>query len=169
MSLSSLAYVSSAVHKLDDEELSELLVDARAFNAREGVTGGLLHHDGSFFQYIEGPPEGLQRVYERIRHSNKHKGMIELFHHDIESRVFSVWHMGFAEAPRTLLQQLANAQWLSALPSLQASPSQSDGLAFLLSFWSSVDRRVPQCGLTLPSGMSTSGLRPIAVAPHVER
>jgi hypothetical protein len=136
MPLSSLAYVSSAVHKLNDEELSELLIDARAFNAREGVTGALLHHDGSFFQYREGPSQGLERVYERIRHSSKHKGIIELCHQDIESQVFSVWHMGFAEATRTLLQELANAQWLSAVPSLQASPSKPDGLALLLRFWS---------------------------------
>jgi len=136
MTLASLAYVSSAVRKLNDEELSELLANARVFNAREGVTGALLHHDGSFFQYIEGPPEGLARVYGRIRRSSKHKGIIELFQQDVESRIFSVWHMGFAQAPRALVQELANAQWLSAVPSLQTSPSKSDGLKLLLGFWS---------------------------------
>jgi len=136
MTLASLAYVSSAVRKLNDEELSELLANARVFNAREGVTGALLHHDGSFFQYIEGPPEGLACVYGRIRRSSKHKGIIELFQQDVESRIFSVWHMGFAQAPRALVQELANAQWLSAVPSLQTSPSKSDGLKLLLGFWS---------------------------------
>ena len=136
MHLAALAYVSTAVRPLSTEDLEALLVEARDFNQREQVTGALLHHDGSFFQYIEGPPDGLNRVYERIRSSSMHKGLVELIHHRIEKREFSTWHMAFAEAPGSLLQQLAHSQWADTVPSLQDNASSSAGLALLLAFWS---------------------------------
>ncbi|MEO7850848.1 MAG: BLUF domain-containing protein [Rubrivivax sp.] len=140
MELTALAYVSTAVRRLGDEELEALLFDARNCNQREQVTGALLHHDGSFFQYIEGPSEGVTRVYARIQRSSKHKGLIKLIQGRIDQRYFSEWHMAFAEAAGTLLQQLANSRWITALPSLQDGAAKSSGLALLLGFWSRTRR-----------------------------
>ena len=54
--LVSLSYVSSAVRKLDDHELLEVLRVARKNNERLGVTGMLLYHDGNFMQILEALP-----------------------------------------------------------------------------------------------------------------
>ena len=140
MDLVALAYVSTATGPLSTADLEALLVDARSVNQHEQVTGALLHHDGSFFQYLEGPPEGVKRVYERILSSRKHTGLIELIHAPIQERHFAQWHMGVAEAPGTLLQKLANSQWASTLVSLRVSRLPPAGVALLLDFWSRAGR-----------------------------
>lgn len=149
MSLSALAYVSTAVRQLNEDALQALLVDARAFNAREDVTGALLHHDGGFFQYLEGPPAGLARVYDRIKRSRQHTGVFEFFRHAVEARVFSSWHMGFAQTPKAVLTALAQARWMASVAELQTGPQQPgqpgqsdrpEGLSLLLSFWSDARR-----------------------------
>jgi len=45
------------------------------------------------------------------------------------------WHMGFAEAPQSLVQQLSQAQWQRDLPWLEDEIASSPGLEHLLSFW----------------------------------
>ena len=63
MSLADLVYVSSASRLLNETQLRLLADDAAARNLECGVTGVLLYGDGSFFQYIEGPPASLEQVY----------------------------------------------------------------------------------------------------------
>jgi len=53
--LKALVYVSSATELLSDQALDELLQGARSTNERIGVTGVLLHCEGNFMQYVEGP------------------------------------------------------------------------------------------------------------------
>ena len=57
--LTNLCYVSSATRSLSVAQLTDLLIDARQFNQSVQVTGVLLHHDGGFFQYLEGPPAAI--------------------------------------------------------------------------------------------------------------
>lgn len=140
MHLSALAYVSTAVRRLNADELDSILTDSREFNALEDVTGALLHHDGSFFQYVEGPSEGLSRVYERIRGSSKHKGLIQLIHTEVDQRQFSEWHMAFAEAPASTLQGLATSRWDVEISSLEGRRSTSAGLELLLAHWARAHR-----------------------------
>lgn len=143
MDLIALAYVSTAIKPLTSQELDELLADARAFNQEVGVTGALLYHDNSFFQYLEGPADGVKIVYDRIKSSRMHKDLIELIYGPAEKREFSDWHMGFTEAPGSLLQQLANAEWTQSLPELQTRAAPSSGLRILLRFWARARRESP--------------------------
>ena len=66
MPLRAIAYVSRALPELSAERLQALVDDAARFNKMAGVTGVLLHDGGRFLQYIEGPPDGIDSVYERI-------------------------------------------------------------------------------------------------------
>ena len=52
--LISLVYVSSAMGHLDQVQMDGLRASSRRFNAAARVTGTLLHHDGAFWQYLEG-------------------------------------------------------------------------------------------------------------------
>ena len=76
--LAALAYVSSAAKLMSESELEALAVSARTENHRHQVTGVLLYDNGSFFQYLEGAPSAVVHVYERIKASRQHHGIIEL-------------------------------------------------------------------------------------------
>ncbi len=134
-SLVAIAYVSSATRLLTPGDLDALLLDARAFNAVAGVSGALLHQDGSFFQYIEGPEAGITQVYARIRCSRTHRGLIELVRAPVARRHFSAWSMGFAEPVTSELQAIAQARWHAQHQAVAAQEAATPGLALLLSFW----------------------------------
>ena len=140
--LSAVAYSSVAVRSLTPRDLDALLIDARSFNQLARVTGALLHHDGAFFQYFEGPPVEVARVYERIRKSSQHGNMVELLSRPIESRQFADWHMAFAEAPASVLQEICTERWEMAVPSLDKPGGGSPGLELLAGFWNKA-MRVP--------------------------
>jgi hypothetical protein len=135
--LEAVAYVSSACGLPDEAHLEALLRDARAHNLNEGVTGALLFHDGTFFQYFEGPPEGVQRVYRRILRSPLHHGLIELMRGAVPERVFGRWSMGFARAPRSLVLQLSQTEWDRDRRRFLQAASLPAGADLLLDFWHS--------------------------------
>ena len=139
MTLAALAYASSATRPLSDAELEDLLARARRANQQFDVTGVLLYDDGSFLQYVEGPPHGVAAVYERVRRSPLHGGIIELIRGPIPSRIFSDWQMGFTRTPASGLLRLSNASWKAQLKRGAASPvlTDSEGFQLLLQFWNS--------------------------------
>jgi Sensors of blue-light using FAD len=92
-SIESLVYVSSAVQRVSDAQLSHLLDRARLRNKRCDVTGLLLYDAGNFMQYIEGPAAGLTEVYEHIRRDSLHTGLIELCREGTHPRAFGNWAM----------------------------------------------------------------------------
>ena len=93
--LFSLVYVSTASRQLDLLELSRLQASAQRRNAREGVSGVLLYADGNFMQCLEGPAQGLARVYDVIRSDALHYGIVEIVRERIAVRQFSEWSMAF--------------------------------------------------------------------------
>lgn len=133
--LSAVAYSSVAVRPLGPRDLDALLIDARSFNQKARITGALLHHAGAFFQYFEGPPSAVAAVYERVRNSSLHSGLVEMLNQPIGSRQFSEWHMAFADAPKSVLEEICTEHWEMSLPSLHNQQAQSPGLALLLIFW----------------------------------
>jgi hypothetical protein len=138
-SLKAIAYASSALVPYSERELESLLADARAFNAKVGVTGVLLHSVGSFFQYIEGPPEGVDEAYARIQAAYGHHQIVELFNGPVQQRAFGDSLMGFAQAPRSTLMKLEQAQWRAAAAG--STPERpAAGVELLLGFWTSVRR-----------------------------
>uniref|UniRef100_UPI0013DAEED6 BLUF domain-containing protein n=1 Tax=Stenotrophomonas maltophilia TaxID=40324 RepID=UPI0013DAEED6 len=66
MELMQLVYRSLAVEPPSARALQRILEVARRRNATEGLTGLLVHDQGCFVQWLEGPPEGLDRVWESI-------------------------------------------------------------------------------------------------------
>ena len=143
MTLEAIAYSSSAVGLPTESELERLLDDARARNLRTGVTGVLLYHDGSFFQYFEGPPAGVAEVYGRILGSRRHRGVIELMRMPLARRCFADWQMGFVRVPASAMLQLTNARWRAsaARACAELAPTLPAGLSLLLQFWA--DQRGP--------------------------
>jgi hypothetical protein len=90
-----LVYVSSSTEDLSVGDIDRLLDAARRGNARHDVTGVLLYSRGNFMQYLEGPVEGMTRVYASIKSAPQHHGIIELLHEPIARREFAEWSMAF--------------------------------------------------------------------------
>ena len=65
--LSAVVYRSRAVRSLASPDLHALTEVAQSRNTREAVTGLMLYDGGSFFQWLEGPAEGVGRVMNSIR------------------------------------------------------------------------------------------------------
>jgi methanogenic corrinoid protein MtbC1 len=109
--VSTLIYRSQAATPIAATGLERLLTRAKARNRRLGVTGMLLYSDNQFFQWLEGPPEGVTQIWDSIRQDPRH-GHIELIdHHTRSLRLFGDWDMKFVsrEAPLAALSDQGHA------------------------------------------------------------
>jgi hypothetical protein len=91
-----VAYVSAATVDFDDKALAELLERARRTNAALDVTGILLLVGSSFFQILEGPPDRVEPLFEKIGRDKRHRRVVMLIKEPIEQRDFRDWSMGLA-------------------------------------------------------------------------
>jgi hypothetical protein len=101
-----LIYVSAATAPFSEQELASLLLRARANNQRLNVSGLLIHHAGSFFQVLEGGPDTVDTLYERIVLDKRHTRVLTLVRGLIPQRAFGDWSMGFVEGGRGQLKDL---------------------------------------------------------------
>lgn len=92
-----LVYLSASTHRFGVTELRELLGASRRKNRSLGVTGLLLHADGSFLQVLEGPAAVVDGLYARICSDARHDHLVRVFRRSISHRSFGSWSMGFEE------------------------------------------------------------------------
>jgi len=90
-----IIYASAATRPIEEDELLGMLKRAREKNTRLGVTGMLLHCDGSFIQALEGPKAQVMDLISVIRKDIRHNRIAVLFEGPIKNRSFSQWSMGF--------------------------------------------------------------------------
>jgi methanogenic corrinoid protein MtbC1 len=95
-SLSMIAYRSRAVSTPTDAALRQLLQAAQSRNRAAGITGVLVHDGGSYFQWLEGPTESLQRLWASIMRDPRHDQVSVLREEPISDRVFRGWDLRLA-------------------------------------------------------------------------
>jgi hypothetical protein len=100
-------YASAATRTFDTPQLADLLQKARECNHKLGLTGMLLHTEGSFFQVLEGDPEVVDSLYMRIERDERHQQVTKILHEAIPMRSFAEWTMGFAKVSRKELAGIA--------------------------------------------------------------
>ena len=93
-----LVYTSTAAVPFGAATLRELLAAARMHNMGVGISGLLLHVDGSFLQVLEGEPTIVRALVARIEADRRHKRFLTLAVRDITERNFPDWSMGFFDA-----------------------------------------------------------------------
>ena len=93
MSLKSLTYTSLAAIDLKTEDLEAIHRTARDINALEAVTGMLIFNGVHFLQIIEGAPNAIDDLVERLRRDPRHSGLEIRDEHEIEERSFPSWSM----------------------------------------------------------------------------
>jgi hypothetical protein len=91
-----VVYASEATTEFTDKAVRELLERARRNNAALGITGILLLVGRSFFQILEGAPELVTAVFDKIGLDKRHKRVSTLIREPIEKRDFADWSMGLA-------------------------------------------------------------------------
>ena len=93
MSLKSLTYTSLARLDLDASDLETIHRTAREFNAIEGITGLLIFNGTHFLQIIEGTPQAIDDLVERLRRDPRHSGFEVRDERTVEQRSFPDWSM----------------------------------------------------------------------------
>lgn len=143
--LSHVIYHSAATEPMSDEALSDLLQEARAKNARMGITGMLLYSEGSFLQVVEGPPTNVEAVIESISRDPRHERMGIIYDEPIPERAFADWSMGFSQFDPNDVDDLEGFTDYLNHPHSLANPGDGRALKLLAAFSQGRWRqRVPQ-------------------------
>ena len=110
-----VTYISAATRLLSPEDIRDILAVSRRNNQRDGISGMLAYHDGSFFQVIEGPEDAINALLDRIERDPRHGSVLPLLSAEVESRAFPEWRMAYVDlmqpegAPGVLqLRQIAD-------------------------------------------------------------
>ncbi|MEM7508207.1 MAG: BLUF domain-containing protein [Pseudomonadota bacterium] len=90
-----LVYISTSRSLDFSPEAPELLDRARRKNAVNGLTGVLIFSNGSFLQALEGPEDVVQATFDAIAKDPRHHSVIILLDHEVETRSFPDWWMGW--------------------------------------------------------------------------
>ena len=93
-----IVYVSSAAEPIDDVAIDELVATSEERNHCRNITGLLLHKNGRFMQFLEGPRDNVIELYESICRDTRHEGITVLRHRYIPHRQFPNWSMRLADA-----------------------------------------------------------------------
>lgn len=96
-----LLYCSaSAVPKLANADLDQILASARWRNLAQDITGMMIYYRGEFVQILEGRKKSVQNVYEKfICPDPRHMAINKILENTISHRSFNDWSMGFLGAP----------------------------------------------------------------------
>lgn len=92
-----LAYVSRQSFILSNEEISNLLVTCRTNNSKAAITGMLIYFDGTFVQFLEGPENNIDQLFQKIKKDKRHQDVVLLIDGNQPEREFSNWSMAYKE------------------------------------------------------------------------
>ncbi len=84
--------------------MSDILNEARAGNARDGITGVLTAVNGQFLQIIEGPEAALNRLMVKLQRDPRHTDLTVIERRPTARRRFGDWDM---VSPRLASREVA--------------------------------------------------------------
>ena len=90
-----MIYRSSAVERLPQRQLIELLRLSRIKNEARGLTGMLLYRDGTYLQFLEGQRRDIGELLDRLRRDPRHRDIRILRQGTLPERLFPDWSMAF--------------------------------------------------------------------------
>lgn len=82
-------YSSAQTRMMSKADIAELVQHSRSSNLRRGITGILLHVEGTFFQILEGPSEVLDELYAKILVDPRHTRITRVIFEPIPRRYFA--------------------------------------------------------------------------------
>lgn len=128
-----LVYVSSALVPFSRSQLTALLEKSRGNNAKIGISGLLLYHDGNFMQLLEGDESVVRTTHARIVGDPRHTGCITLVQKAVATRTFPDWTMGFRDlASADVLEMDGYNEFLNSSARGQPLPADPNRALILL-------------------------------------
>lgn len=105
MSDARLLYVSKLYDCEDPmNDLFNILTEALNFNSRNAIFGALYYGNGYFVQCLEGDRNKIEDLfYKKILKDPRHKNCEVLYFEDVNDRLFSDWHMKYANIQQDIL------------------------------------------------------------------
>ena len=91
--LMTLTYRSRATTPLSESQLGDLQHSAAARNRAESITGMMVYNDDRFFQWLEGPPASIARIWSSISRDTRHADIEALSVHSAPTRLFANWSL----------------------------------------------------------------------------
>lgn len=93
-----VVYTSSALSRhMPLDEVKQILRASRTNNTSKAITGLLLYRDGSFAQFLEGPADAVDSLYDKIERDPRHHGVIRVLRQSVTKRDFRQWSMAFRD------------------------------------------------------------------------
>ncbi|MCK8523309.1 BLUF domain-containing protein [Aquimarina sp. D1M17] len=87
-------YISIENQVFDEQKISELIKKARLQNQKNNITGFLYYRQNHFFQYIEGDPNDLDNLLQKLQDDSRHTILNRASDKDLKERRFDNWSMG---------------------------------------------------------------------------
>lgn len=107
MPIHQLVYHSLALHTWDDDALRGLAAQVRGHNQAQAITGILFYANRRFLQVLEGEPEVVEHLYERIGRDSRHAELVVIRRGGAPQRLFPEWSMGLGAVGAAALARLA--------------------------------------------------------------
>ena len=127
-----ILYVSEVADDCGDRETTDILRISRTNNAKNSVTGMLVRKEKEFLQFIEGPPEVVDTLFDKIKVDVRHRSVKIIEEGMSADRVFFDWQMGFASE-----ENLQPLQWkwqLDKISLFSLADDASNCLTFVREF-----------------------------------
>lgn len=103
-----LVYLSKTVGDFGPEEVAHIISASRRFNAKLGITGLLLYHEGRIFQALEGEAGAVKRAFNRIKRDKRHTDIEVIEFGAAQGRAFEGWSLGL-DHPEALPERAKSA------------------------------------------------------------
>jgi hypothetical protein len=121
-----IAYTSLAALDLTEQQLRDIHAAARDLNGIDGVSGLLLFNGTHFLQWIEGPPQAIDELVERLRRDPRHSAFEIREESHSDERLFGDWSM---ELVRVKGRVLSSREDLFDLLPAELPPAVRDRIA----------------------------------------
>ncbi|SIN90718.1 Sensors of blue-light using FAD [Parasphingorhabdus marina DSM 22363] len=98
----SVIYVSKVADQFDERQLEDLVDQAAAINAKNGLTGMLVYNGKNFMQLLEGKQRRVEQTLERIARDERHSDLVVIRQLDDRPRECPDWSMRSFTVPLTV-------------------------------------------------------------------
>lgn len=130
--MKNIVYVSTAVKLMHENQLLDILHNARQHNAALNISGVLLYSEGTFIQVLEGKDSVIDALYSRIEADQRHKGVVKLIDEPIAEKSFSQWLMGFTVTDSAKTEKLLG--YLRSISELNLNSGNNSAVAAIKTF-----------------------------------
>jgi len=99
-----LVYSSLRKSICNKDEIQKILESCKRNNPEKGITGILLHSSSRFIQYLEGPKQEVEELFELIKWDDRHTSIKLRNFEPILERIFPSWEMGYKDLEEESLE-----------------------------------------------------------------